>query len=85
MLDAYREGDAIPMSVPSPESKKHDHRSGSCPRCALPLERSETLAVEGMHWDTCEKCGGAWLDGGELTTIAADPDAAAAAGFFSES
>jgi Zn-finger nucleic acid-binding protein len=85
VLDAYRDGESIPMSVPSPESKRHEHKGGSCPRCNVPLARAETLAVEGLHWDTCDKCGGAWLDGGELTIIAADPDAAAAAAFFSES
>jgi Zn-finger nucleic acid-binding protein len=85
VLSAYQAGEAIPMSIPSPESKAHEQKAGSCPRCKLPLERSETLAIEGLHWDTCDKCGGAWLDGGELTAIAADPEAAATAAFFSES
>jgi uncharacterized protein len=84
VLEAYRGGEAIPLSVPSPEAKSHEHTSGTCPRCKVALARTETLAVEGQHWDACDQCGGAWLDGGELTTIAADGDATAAAGFFSE-
>ena len=60
-------------------------KSADAARSRVTLVRSETIAVAGLHWDTCDGCGGAWLDGGELSTIAADADAAAAAGFFSDS
>jgi Zn-finger nucleic acid-binding protein len=83
VLDAYAAGGPIPLSVPSEHVAGHDDKGGSCPRCNVALEHSETLAAPNLYWDTCSKCGGAWLDGGELTAIAADPDAAAAAGFFS--
>lgn len=84
LLALYREGEAIPRSLPNPNSRRVEERMGVCPRCDIALARSETLAVPGLHWDTCERCGGAWLDGGELVEVAADPDAAAALAFFSE-
>jgi len=85
VLEGFSEGGPLPLSVGTEHIEGHDETAATCPRCDLPLARSETIAVAGLHWDTCDKCGGAWLDGGELTTIASDPDAAAATGFFSDS
>ena len=39
-----------------------------CPRCSSPL--AETRRV-GISIDVCTGCGGAWLDRGEFTRIAA--------------
>ncbi|MCC6527697.1 MAG: zf-TFIIB domain-containing protein [Polyangiaceae bacterium] len=84
LLDLYRLGEAIPHSLPNPSAQRVEHVMGVCPRCDIALERSETVAVPGLHWDTCSRCAGAWLDGGELAEAAADPDAAAALGFFAK-
>lgn len=37
-----------------------------CPRCDGNLKESQ---VEGVTIDTCEKCGGVWLDSGELEQL----------------
>jgi hypothetical protein len=37
-----------------------------CPRCDGSLKPSE---FEGVSIDTCEKCGGVWLDSGELEQL----------------
>ncbi|MFO0548316.1 MAG: zf-TFIIB domain-containing protein [Polyangiaceae bacterium] len=84
VLGSYRQGEAIPLSVPNPVSKEVEEKLGVCPRCDVALAREDTMAVEGLHWDTCKTCGGAWLDGGELLQIAADPEAAATAAFFAK-
>ncbi len=38
----------------------------SCPRCDGTLK---TNHFEGVDVDTCEKCGGVWLDSGELEQL----------------
>ena len=43
-----------------------------CPRCDKPLHTTMRL---GVRMDTCQGCGGVWLDGGELSMVLArDPD-----------
>jgi hypothetical protein len=37
-----------------------------CPRCDDPLKESQ---VEGVTIENCEKCGGVWLDSGELQQL----------------
>ena len=37
-----------------------------CPRCDGTLQESK---VEGVSIDTCDKCGGVWLDSGELEQL----------------
>jgi len=38
-----------------------------CPECGEPLV---TFELEGIETDHCQKCGGAWLDAGEIEEIA---------------
>lgn len=38
----------------------------NCPRCDGSLK---TNSFEGVDIDTCEKCGGVWLDSGELEQL----------------
>jgi len=40
----------------------------TCPRCDGTLKES---TFEGVTIDTCEKCGGVWLDSGELQQLTA--------------
>jgi Zn-finger nucleic acid-binding protein len=85
LLKVRRDGGAFPPSASTETATAVEDLPGTCPRCEVALERSETIAVPDLFWDTCPSCGGAWLDGGELDRIAADPDAAAEAAFFSRS
>src|SRR5262245_28765633 len=40
-----------------------------CPRCVVPLSRSEYKPGGLLQVERCDRCKGVWLDGGELETI----------------
>ena len=48
------------------EAKAAGMSSMNCPRCDGSLK---THNFEGVDIDTCEKCGGVWLDSGELEQL----------------
>lgn len=48
------------------EAKAAGISSMNCPRCDGKLETSN---FEGVEIDTCTKCGGVWLDSGELEQL----------------
>ena len=48
------------------EAKAAGTSSMRCPRCDGSLKESK---VEDIMIDTCEKCGGVWLDSGELEQL----------------
>ena len=48
------------------EAKAAGTSSMNCPRCDGSLK---TNSFEGVDIDTCEKCGGVWLDSGELEQL----------------
>jgi len=48
------------------EAKAAGLSTMSCPRCDGTLGESE---FEGVMIDTCERCGGIWLDSGELERL----------------
>lgn len=48
------------------EAKAAGTSSMACPRCDGHLKESK---VEQVTIDTCEKCGGIWLDSGELEEL----------------
>lgn len=48
------------------EAKAAGTSSMNCPRCDGTLK---TNNFEGVDIDTCEKCGGVWLDSGELEQL----------------
>ena len=48
------------------EAKAAGTSSMRCPRCDGSLKESK---FEGVLIDTCEKCGGVWLDSGELEQL----------------
>ena len=48
------------------EAKAAGTSSMNCPRCDGSLKANDFEAVE---IDTCEKCGGVWLDSGELERL----------------
>lgn len=75
--------DDVPKSS-APPSRELDETMGSCPRCDETLQRVESLAVDGLHYDQCMKCRGAWLDAGELALIVDKPGADEELGFFNE-
>lgn len=48
------------------EAKAAGTSSMNCPRCDGVLK---TSTFEGVEIDTCDKCGGVWLDSGELEQL----------------
>jgi uncharacterized protein len=50
----------------SEEAKAAGTSSMKCPRCDGTLKESK---LEDVSIDTCEKCGGVWLDSGELEQL----------------
>lgn len=48
------------------QAKAAGTSSMKCPRCDGSLK---TNNFEGVDIDTCEKCGGVWLDSGELEQL----------------
>lgn len=48
------------------QAKAAGTSSMSCPRCDGSLKPNN---FEGVEIDTCEKCGGVWLDSGELQQL----------------
>jgi Zn-finger nucleic acid-binding protein len=76
--------DEVPQSTASPASEKLDDANGTCPRCQESLHRVESLAIEGLHYDQCMSCRGAWLDAGELAQIVDSPGADEELKFFNE-
>ncbi len=50
----------------SEEAKAAGTSSMQCPRCDGKLQESK---VDNVSIDTCEKCGGVWLDSGELEQL----------------
>lgn len=48
------------------EAKAAGASSMRCPRCDGALKENE---VQGVLTDACEKCGGVWLDSGELEKL----------------
>lgn len=50
----------------SEEAKAAGTSSMKCPRCEGTLNAT---SFEGVEIDTCDKCGGVWLDSGELEQL----------------
>jgi hypothetical protein len=48
------------------EAKAAGTSSMNCPRCDGSLKESK---IDEVSIDTCEKCGGIWLDSGELEQL----------------
>ena len=54
------------------EAKAAGTSSMQCPRCDGSLKETK---IEEVTIDTCDKCGGVWLDSGELEQLTTKKDA----------
>lgn len=45
----------------------------NCPKCRTPTLQLATVGAAGVRLDRCTRCGGTWLDYGELVPVAEDP------------
>lgn len=59
------------------EAKASGTSSMKCPRCDGNLKESQ---FEEVTIDVCDKCGGVWLDSGELEQLTREPEVS---GWFS--
>jgi hypothetical protein len=70
-LDRYLDSAAKPLP---PMAKKvdpaQDSKAGLCPRCAAALLKKPAPSNPRLTVDSCAKCGGLWLDAGELEQAA---------------
>jgi Zn-finger nucleic acid-binding protein len=55
-----------------------DEIAGMCPACNVDLVAVEGGEKRSLHYDTCESCGGIWLEGPDTDEIAETIDAATA-------
>jgi len=62
------------------EAKAAATAAMNCPRCGESLQESQ---VDEVSIETCEKCGGAWLDSGELEKLT-KRETGGGEGFFSK-
>jgi Zn-finger nucleic acid-binding protein len=56
-----------------------DEIAGMCPACNVDLVAVEGGEKRSLHYDTCESCGGIWLEGPDEDEIPEAIDAKAAA------
>jgi len=62
-----------------------DAHGGVCPRCGRgTMIRLTVLASKGLHIDSCSRCYGQWLDGGELEELRRAGVFSSVADFFRE-
>ena len=55
-----------------------DEIAGMCPACNVDLVAVEGGEKRSLHYDTCESCGGIWLEGPDEDEIPETLDAASA-------
>ena len=55
-----------------------DEIAGMCPACNVDLVAVEGGEKRSLHYDTCESCGGIWLEGPDTDEIPETIDRAAA-------
>ena len=46
-----------------------EEMSGQCPACAVDLVVVEGGEKRSLHYDTCESCGGIWVDGEDVDEV----------------
>ncbi|MBL0059358.1 MAG: zf-TFIIB domain-containing protein [Elusimicrobia bacterium] len=71
MLDEKNEGlgDALEEALRSPRSNDLERAPVNCPKCSIPLHTHKYNRDKEVNVDECYKCGGFFLDSGELTEI----------------
>lgn len=70
-LDRYLDSAAKPLPpMAKAVDRAQDAKAGLCPRCNLPLAKKPLPSNPLLSADCCAKCGGLWLDAGELERAA---------------
>jgi Zn-finger nucleic acid-binding protein len=71
MLDEQNEGlgNALEAALRSPRANEGSRGQLMCPKCGIPLHAHRYKRDQQVNIDECYKCGGMFLDSGELTDI----------------
>ena len=56
-------------SVGADLDKELDAKKGNCPRCQVEMKKTAAPKDPSITVDTCEKCGGVWLDSTEIDRL----------------
>ncbi len=51
-----------------------DEIAGMCPACQVDLVAVEGGEKRSLHYDTCESCGGIWIEGPDADEVPAEMD-----------
>ncbi len=51
-----------------------DEIAGMCPSCQVDLVAVEGGEKRSLHYDTCESCGGIWIEGPDADEVPAEVD-----------
>ena len=70
-LDEQNEGlgDALQEALHFPRVNDENRGPINCPKCGIPLHRHLYKSSKEVNIDECYKCGGFFLDSGELTEL----------------
>jgi Zn-finger nucleic acid-binding protein len=71
MLDEKNEGlgSALEAALRYPRDNKGQRGQIKCPKCSIPMQIHKYKTAKEVNVDECYKCGGFFLDSGELTDI----------------
>src|SRR5205823_9860723 len=71
MLDEKNEGLGAALEAALRYPRNNDGRRAAieCPKCSIPMHAHEYNRAKEVNVDECYKCGGIFLDSGELTEI----------------
>jgi Zn-finger nucleic acid-binding protein len=71
MLDEKNEGLGAALEAALRYPRKNDGQRGDikCPVCAIPMHTHKYKRAQEVNADECYKCGGIFLDSGELTDL----------------
>jgi hypothetical protein len=71
MLDQKNEGlgAALEAALRSPRNNEGKRGQIKCPKCSIPMHTHKFKRAQEVNVDECYKCGGFFLDSGELTEI----------------
>jgi Zn-finger nucleic acid-binding protein len=62
-------GEALENALRAPRANDDNRKALTCPRCSIPMHAHKYQRDKEVSVDECYKCGGLFLDSGELTEI----------------
>lgn len=63
------QGEALEQALQCPRDPDFGLKELTCPRCSIPMQKHKYAKASSVTVDECYKCGGYFLDAGELAEI----------------